>query len=117
MVSCVSSDLVLSINGVNFLVGVIHEHVLCAVFLDALGGAFAGLVVRAFDAALAVRDVSGPAAVGCHGESGCKESCRRECCKTYFHNSPSWNCSAGKSRSAGLAKSLSQGQVPVQTPP
>src|SRR6267142_6780772 len=50
----VRCHLVLSIHDVDFLVGIVHEHVLGAMFLDALGRALAGLVVRALDSALAV---------------------------------------------------------------
>src|SRR5215467_6234626 len=88
MMSGVGRHFVLRINGVDLLVCVIDEHILCAMFLDALGGAFAGLIVGALDAALAVGDISRPASVGCHGESGCKESGRRQSCKTYFHSVP-----------------------------
>ena len=47
---------VLRVDNVHFLVGVVDEHVLGAVFLDALGGALgrAGLVVSALHSALAV---------------------------------------------------------------
>src|SRR5579859_295213 len=84
----VGRHLVLRVNGVDFLVCVIHEHILGAMLLHTLGGAFAGLVVGALDPALAVGNVSRPAAIGRHGESGCKESRRRQCCKTYFHSVP-----------------------------
>src|SRR5215470_12216685 len=79
---------VLCVNGVDLLVCVIHEHVLGAMLLHAFRGAFAGFIVGALDAALAVGDISRPASVGCHGESGCKESRRRQSCKTYFHSVP-----------------------------
>src|SRR5215470_19696805 len=88
MMSGVGRDLILCVNGVDLLVRVVDEHVLGAMLLYALGGAFAGFVVRALNAALAIGNVSRPAAVGRHGESGCKESRRRQCCKTYFHSVP-----------------------------
>src|ERR1700719_518504 len=45
---------VLRIDHVHFLVGIVHEHVLGAMLLDALGRALAGLVVCAFYSTLAV---------------------------------------------------------------
>src|SRR6267142_1312081 len=51
---------VLRVDYIDLLVRVIHEHVLGAVLLDALGGALPGLVIRALYSTLAVRDVAGP---------------------------------------------------------
>src|SRR5712664_309192 len=51
---------VLRIYDIYFLVGVVHEHVLGAMLLDALGRALAGLIIRAFYSTLAVRNVAGP---------------------------------------------------------
>src|SRR5260370_1555379 len=51
---------VLRIHDIYFLVGVVHEHVLGAVLLDALGRSLAGLIIRAFYSTLAVRNVAGP---------------------------------------------------------
>src|SRR6267143_3560844 len=45
---------VLRVDDVHFLVGVVHEHVLGAMLLDALGRALAGLIIGALDSALAV---------------------------------------------------------------
>src|SRR5882762_4226680 len=51
---------VLRVDYVHLLVGVVHEHVLGAVLLDALGGAIAGLLIRALYSTLAVGNVAGP---------------------------------------------------------
>src|SRR5438094_1142075 len=45
---------VLRVDDINFLVGVVHAHVLGAMLLDALGAAFGRLVIGALDSALAV---------------------------------------------------------------
>ena len=55
----VSRSLILRVNGVDLLIRIVDKHELCA-FLDALGCAFTRAFVRAFDAALAVRDVPRP---------------------------------------------------------
>ena len=60
----VSRNLVLVIDHVHLLVGVVHEYILGALFLDALGRASRVLVVAALRAAITVRNVSGPAAIG-----------------------------------------------------
>src|SRR5207253_10673748 len=45
---------VLRVDDIHFLVGVVHEHVLGAMLLDALGRALASLIIGALDSALAV---------------------------------------------------------------
>src|SRR5436190_13069949 len=45
---------VLCVDNIHFLVGVVHEHVLGAMLLDALGCALASLFIGALDSALAV---------------------------------------------------------------
>src|SRR5216684_780944 len=52
--------LVLRVDYVHLLVRIVHEHVLGAVLFDALGGALAGLLIRALYATLAVRNVASP---------------------------------------------------------
>jgi hypothetical protein len=81
---------VLVIDGIDFLVGVVHENVFGA-FLDALHGTFFRACVGSFGAALAVRDVSGPTAIARHCQNA-GEKCDRHshCSETYFHKvSPS----------------------------
>src|SRR6266403_804880 len=60
VVSGMRRHFVLRVDYVHLLVRVVHEHVLGAVLLDALGGALAGLVIRALYATLAVRNIAGP---------------------------------------------------------
>src|SRR6516162_4301303 len=67
---------VLRVDNVHFLVGVVHKHVLGAVLLDALSGALAGFLVRAFRPALAVGNPAGPGTVCCHGKSPGEQRCR-----------------------------------------
>src|SRR5215472_11155475 len=69
-------NLVLRIDRVHFLVGVVHEHVLGAMFLDALGRALAGLFVRALYAALAIGDPAGHRAVRRQRKRAREERCR-----------------------------------------
>src|SRR5262245_59297360 len=89
VVSGVSRHFVLIVDGVDLLVRVVDEHVFGAVFLDALGRAFAGLGVSALDAALAVGNPAGPAAIGGHGQSCGKQGRCGNGCKSNFHFSPS----------------------------
>src|SRR5690349_10643895 len=72
--------LVLRIDHVHFLVGVVHEHVLGAMFLDALDRALrrTGLIIRAFRAALAIRDPAGHRAV-CRQRKRAREERSRNC--------------------------------------
>src|SRR6266566_4005916 len=79
---------VLRIDHVHFLVGVVHEHVLGAMLLDALGRALASLVVCAFYSTLAVGDPAGPGIVPRHRERSREQRrchCHRE---SYFHTFP-----------------------------
>src|SRR5207244_11243579 len=46
--------LVLRVDNIHFLVGVVHEHVLGTIFLDALGRAFARLIIGGRGSVLAV---------------------------------------------------------------
>src|SRR5207245_2468681 len=57
---------VLRVDDIHLLVGVVHKHVLGAMFLDALGRAVAGLFVRTFRSALAVGNPAGPGTVCRH---------------------------------------------------
>src|SRR5216684_8550121 len=79
---------VLRIDHVHFLVGIVHEHVLGAMLLDALGRALARLVVCAFYSTLAVCDPAGPGVVRRHRERSREQHrchCHRE---SYFHAFP-----------------------------
>src|ERR1700758_624096 len=78
-------DLVLRINRVYFLVGVVHEYILGALFLDALGGAFASLGVCSLGSAVAVRNPAGQTGVCSEAHGRCKQRCRRDGCDSKFH--------------------------------
>src|SRR5258708_4859134 len=66
------SDLVLRINRINFLICVVYEHILGAMFLDALGCAFASLGVCPLGSALTIGNPAGQTAV-CRRGHGCCE--------------------------------------------
>src|SRR5713101_4892107 len=85
MMPCVRGDLILRINGVNFLVGVVHEHIFGAFFFDALGGALASLGVCSLGSALAVRNPAGQTAVCRHSHGCCKQRCCCDGCDSKFH--------------------------------
>src|SRR5262245_23085749 len=89
MMTGVRRHFVLVVEGVDFLVRVVDENILCAMFFDALGGALAGFGVSALDAALAVGNPAGPAAIGGHGHSCGKQGRCGDGCKSKFHLSPS----------------------------
>src|SRR6266849_4699448 len=80
--------LVLRIDNVHFLVGVVHEHVLGAMLLDALGRALALAFFRALGSALAIRNPAGPGAIGRHRECSREQRCCHCYCKSYFHDLP-----------------------------
>src|SRR5260370_23425820 len=79
---------VLRIYDIYFLVGVVHEHVLGAMLLDALGRALAGLIIRSLDSTLAVRNVAGPRTICRHRECSREKRCCHCHCKSYFHDFP-----------------------------
>src|SRR5215467_1913223 len=105
MMSRVSRDFVLIVDGVDLLVRVVDEHIFGAMFLDTLGGAFAGFGVGALDAALAVGNPASPAAIGGHGHSCGKQRRCANGCKSKFHLSPSRKLLCPMSRS-GFASGL-----------
>src|SRR6266849_1348797 len=80
--------LVLRIDNVHFLVGVVHEHVLGAMLLDALGRALALAFFRALGSALAIRNPAGPGAIGRHRECSREQRCCHCYYKSYFHDLP-----------------------------
>src|SRR6266704_3670111 len=86
----VRCHLVLRVDNVHLLVGVVHEHVLGAMFFDALGRALSrtSLVVCALDSTLAVGNPAGPRAIRRHGERSSEQHCCHCHCKSYFHDLP-----------------------------
>src|SRR6266849_602149 len=90
MMSGMLGHFVLIVDGVNFLVRVIHKYVLRP-RLGALDCAFPRSLVRCLRAALGVGDVACPAAVARHGQRPGEQGggyCRR---KTDLHDLSSYN--------------------------
>src|SRR5579884_2355513 len=76
---------VLGVDGIDLVVGVIHEHILGAVLLDALDGAIASFGLCPLGTALAVGNPAGHAAVRRHCQSRCKQSRCDDGHKLRFH--------------------------------
>jgi hypothetical protein len=77
VVTGMSGNFVLSVNGIDFLVGVIDEDILGTVFLDALGGAIGGAFMGAFRATSAVGYPTRPSTVSRRRDGrGKQKQCR-----------------------------------------